>query len=501
VLERRAASWGAATDNDFDVAIIGGGINGASAYAQLCRRGYRVLLVDRGDFGGGTSQSSAMMIWGGLLYIATLDFRTVINLCWNRDNLVRDRPDWIRPSANRYILTPDDRRGSALMQTALWLYWGLGGCRRQLPRKQRDFPESHFFRDGHVVDTLVYEEANVAPSDARFVMQWILSSRNPNHTALNYCEALGGGRGSGDAHWRIELRDRLTGLETEARARWIVNAAGVWTDRVNEQFGVQSTWKHVFGKGVFITLERRPEHTTPLTFDSPRADAMSLIPWGPVALWGPTETVMEDPESGFQVNPGDVRMLLGELNQHMARPVEPADIVSLRCGVRPLAVKRTRGSVNRSIRISRRHIVARDSRLPWISLYGGKFSSCVALGNEVADTIGRALPDHGGVAAAPRYVSPPDEIEKFPGLQDSVPSARVAAERESCWTLEDYLRRRTNIAQWVPREGLGRRGEYEGRLAELAGIFPGMEGVTGSAALTAYKRRVERDFDSVLTSC
>lgn len=501
MLERRAASWDSAISGDYDVAIIGGGINGASAYAQLCRRGYRVLLVDRGDFAGGTSQSSAMMIWGGLLYISTLDFRTVINLCRNRDMLVRDRPDWIRPAPNRYILTPDDRRGTTLMQLALWLYWGLGGCRRHTPVKQREFPESHFFRHGHVLDSIVYEEARVAPSDARFVMHWILAARDPEHIALNHCEALGGGRGARDTHWRIELRDRITGRQGEARARWIVNAAGVWTDAVNAQFGVQTGWKHVFGKGVFIALERRPEHAMPLTFDSPSADAMSLIPWGPVALWGPTETLNEDPDTGFQVNTGDVRTLLAELNRHLAQPVDAGDIVSLRCGVRPLAVKRTRSSIAHSIRISRRHVLARDPQLPWISLYGGKLSSCVALGQEVADTVGHALPRRNGGASVYRHAPPPCGAEHFPGLQERVPSAKVAVEHEACWTLEDYLRRRTNIAQWVPREGLGRRGEHEGHLVELASVFPGAEGVNGNAALAAYKRRVEREFDGILEGC
>ena len=501
MLERRADSWEEATGDDFDVAIIGGGISGASVYAQLCRRGYRVLLLDRGDFAGGTSQASAMMIWGGLLYISTLDLRTVVKLCWNRDQLVRDRPDWIRPSANRYILTPEDRRGSALMQAALWLYWGLGGCRRHVPVKQREFPESHFFRRGHVVDSIVYEEAHVAPSDARFVMHWILSARNPNQTALNHCEVLGGGRGSRDGRWCIELRDRLTGRQGEARAKWIVNAAGVWVDRVNSRFDVQTPWKHVFGKGVFIALDRHPEHTTPLTFDSASAEAMSLIPWGPVALWGPTETVSEDLDSGFHANSGDVRTLLEELNQHLARPVDTGDVVSLRCGVRPLAVRRTRRAIKHSIRISRRHVITQDSRQPWISLYGGKFSSCIALGREVAGTIASVLPARSAGAIAPRSTPPPYGEEKFPGLRERVPSARAAVEHESCWTLEDYLRRRTNIAQWVPREGLGRRGEHEGHLSELASIFPGVGGVSGEAALNAYKHRVEREFDRVLADC
>ena len=123
------------------------------------------------------------------------------------------------------------------------------------------------------------------------------------------------------------------------------------------------------------------------------------------------------------------------------------------------------------------------------------------MGNEVAEKITQALPGRNGGSIPIRYAPPPYGAEVFPGLPDRVPSARMAAEHEACWTLEDYLRRRTNIAQWVPREGLGRCGEHEGHLAELASIFPGVEGISGDAALAAYKRRVEREFDNVLAEC
>ncbi|MCI0413514.1 FAD-dependent oxidoreductase [bacterium] len=63
----RSEKWDLLSNNVFDVAIIGGGINGASIYHSLCSKGYKVLLVDKGDFSSGTSQASAMMAWGGLL--------------------------------------------------------------------------------------------------------------------------------------------------------------------------------------------------------------------------------------------------------------------------------------------------------------------------------------------------------------------------------------------------------------------------------------------------
>ncbi|HEX9674111.1 MAG TPA: FAD-dependent oxidoreductase [Burkholderiales bacterium] len=500
MLERRATFRDAVANSVFDVAVIGGGINGASAYAELCRRGYRALLIDRGDFGGGSSQSSAMWIWGGLIYLATLDFPTVIKLCASRDQLIRQLPDWVRPSPNRYVATREDHRAAWFVKAALWLYWGLGAFRRRMPLEQGEFPERHLFRDGHIESTLLYEEASIFPSDARFVARWILPWCRADRPALNYCEVMGGGRDAADGDWRIEMYDRVTGQETEARARWVVNAAGVWTDELNQRFGIETAWKHVFSKGVFLALPRDSSHATPLTFENRLRDCYSLIPWGPVSLWGPTETLASDPESGFVAEPQDVRVLLEELNRHVTRPYGPGDIVALRCGVRALAVKRGYASNQYTLCISRRHVVARDGRLPWVSLYGGKLSSCISLGAAVADAVGRALTPARPDPGAPLGEPPRGETERFPGLEHPVPSARSAVEAEGCCTLEDYLRRRTNIAQWVPRHGLGRGGEHALRLAELAGMFPGVDGVRGAPALAAYEARVAREFDRVLAA-
>lgn len=499
MLEARSASWDATMASVYDAVIIGGGINGASAYSELSRRGYRTLLVDRGDFGGGTSQASAMWVWGGLIYLATLDFATVINLCSSRDRLIDQVPAWVHLAPNRYVATRDDRRGPAFIKFALWLYWVLGACRRRAPREESDFPERHWLHSERILSTLLYEEAKVLPSDARFVTHWILPWASHDRPALNYCEVTGG-RWDNSGLWQIELRDRITAKEGVVRARWVVNAGGVWTDRVNQIFNITSDWKHVYGKGVFIVLRRDPSHVTPLTFENRLDDAYSLIPWGPVALWGPTESVSADAEGGFVADASDVQLLLGELNRHVVSPVAARDIVALRCGVRPLAVKRNYSRDQYTLNISRRHVVARAPQLPWLSLYGGKISSCLSLGNEVANFIARALPDARLSPVQPVEDQPPQGTVSFPGLDEPVLCPRVAMTREYCWTLEDYLRRRTNIAQWVPRHGLGAAGEHQQRLAELSELFPGADGVAGQAALTAYCKVVEREYDNVIAA-
>lgn len=102
-LTRRRKEWSELDQRVFDVVVVGGGINGACLYHYLCAAGYSVLLVDARDFAGATSQASAMMIWGGLLYLRNWDLLTVWRLCAARDRMIRQIEDWVEVRPFRYL--------------------------------------------------------------------------------------------------------------------------------------------------------------------------------------------------------------------------------------------------------------------------------------------------------------------------------------------------------------------------------------------------------------
>jgi glycerol-3-phosphate dehydrogenase len=209
---------------------------------------------------------------------------------------------------------------------------------------------------------------------------------------------------------------------------------------------------------------------------------------------------VEAPDRGFAIQPDDIRFLLDELNRHLRQALTPADVVSLRCGVRPLAVDRSFQHNGQSLDLSRRHRICRDRDRPWISVFGGKLTKCVGLANEVARLISAVCsPRRSGDRAQSRPGNP--EWAMYPTLAERVPSARWCAEHEMCWRLEDYLRRRTNIAQWVPRGGLGAKGEHRTRLVELARTFSRNGDDSARDQVAAYERRMQECFDDVLAAC
>lgn len=480
----------------FDVLVIGGGVNGASLYHGLCQRGWRTLLVDRNDFAAGSSQASGMMVWGGLLYLRAGDLLTVARLSRARDHMIREQQDWARPAEYRYIPSRTGSMPRPLIGAGLGFYWLLGGGRRHLPAYERHFDESGLIQQRGHRGAFRYEEAMLRTSDTRFTLHWLTGHAPPAGGALNYCTVKALDYDRQQRLWRADLHDRLNGREITARARLVVNCTGVWVDQLNAQCGIESPCRHAFSKGVYLGLAREAGHHTPLIFDmGANGDVMTYVPWGPVALWGPTETAIDDIGQGLRPDVADLRFLLDTANQHLRRDVHAGDIVSLRCGIRALAVRRDYVADRYPLELSRRSIVHIDRERPWISVYGGKLTGCRELAAHIIDRIAaRITPGHDSVAHDATG-TPAIELSRFPGIDEPQPAPEWCREREFCCTLEDYLRRRTNISQWLPRQGLGQDDANRDDLLEVARVFHGDAAAT---ALGRYQRQVETQHDRLL---
>lgn len=484
------------SEPEFDVVILGGGVNGACLYDTLCRQDYKVLLVDQGDFASGTSQSSGMMIWGGLLYLRNLDLASVFQLSADRDQILRQKADWMKPEMMRYLPTIGTGRARWWVHMGLWLYWMMGAGRRRAPRAEEEFSELEMLRPGLVNGSLAYEEAFLNVSDARFVYRWLRPHQRRGQLALNYCRA-DGAYSSADRLWHLDLEERIAGAAISVRARMVVNCAGIWTDQVNAQFGLSTPFRHALSKGVYLGVERDPRHASPLFFDlGEHDDVISFVPWGPVSLWGPTETAIQEIGEGRVAARQDVDFLLDHYARRFRRPLGREDIVSVRCGVRPLVVDKNYRADRYPLDLSRRQEVVVDRERPWITCYGGKMTGCTRMAARASARIAKAVAASGEPASG---ASVPDsgldglEYATFPQLPMPVPSAAWCARHELCCTLDDYLRRRTNIAQWIPRGGFGRN---DANAPALGGIA--LELANGSDALAAqlldsYRRKVSDD--------
>ena len=495
----RQKNWSIVDTQTYDAVIIGAGINGASIFRRMSMDGYRVLLVDKGDFSCGSSQASAMMIWGGLLYLRNLDFASVSAFSRDRDSLIASFEDRTRRQPFRYIVNAEKGRSKHLIRFALYVYWLLGQCRRAKPKFQTQYNEQNIIKSSTENGSFVYEEGYLKQSDSRFVLDWILAHQTETSLALNYCTLEAGGYNRKDNRWTLELTDSRTCHQYRIKTRSIINCAGVWTDQVNAQFRITSPYRHVFSKGVFVGYERPHVHNMPLVFEmGEQGDTLTFIPWGPVSLWGPTETMVHSVDEGFRITHDDVQFLQTHAERHLHPSIARSPIISLRCGVRPLVVKKNFQASCYPLDLSRRHKVVENKDVPWLSVYGGKISGCLSLAKEVTERIASRM------AADPSRCQQPESRRKeislgeFPGMPEKVVSPDWCIEHEFCCTLEDYLRRRTTIAQWIPREGLGWNNENVEYLKAIASRPPAQSPLARRACVNEYLQKVQNGFDRLV---
>jgi glycerol-3-phosphate dehydrogenase len=493
--------WDAAAETDFDVAIVGGGVTGASLFRQLALRGYRCLLVDQGDFAGATSQASAMMIWGGLLYLKKLHLGSVWRLSRARDRMIRAGEDGVAVRRLRYIPEAAPAYGRLALRLGFALYWVLGLCRRRFPSLERGFRETALMGSEPGRRAFSYEEGFLPDSDARFVLGRITAPQGPEQVAVNYCRLESARYLPCRRRWFLELGDTLEANRATATARCVVNCAGVWTDRIHAALGIRSPYKHVLSKGVFLAFERPAEHAEPLVLDMGcHGDVLALIPWGPVSLWGPTETVAPSIEEGYRAGPADAAFLMDRAERFFKGRLDRRRLVSVRCGIRPLAVPAGYAQGRYPLDISRGHRIWKDPERPWIAAYGGKITGAEEFARDAARRVAKTVPPSRPAPALRAPAAVEREWARFPGIATGVPAPEWCRRHERCWTLEDYLRRRTNIAQWVPREGLGRKNENRPFIEELAKVFSGNDPQAARRMTARYVQSVAERYDALLAN-
>ncbi len=493
----RADNWRNAQAQDLDVLVVGGGVSGAAVFRELADAGKRVLLVDRGDFCCRTSQASGLLIWGGLLYLRNLDFREVHRLCLERDRLLAEHGDLVKTMDFRYLPLRGSLRQRWVVNLVLKAYWLIGGRRRAWPGGDPHFESESLLVANRFKRSLRYEEAALVHSDSQFVTGWITSRMGGGQTALNHCSLTAARWDTGAKLWILELEDQQTGETSVLRSKLLVNAGGVWADRLNDLCGLKSPYRHVLSKGVYMNLPRPASLKETLVFETgEHGDSITMTPWGPVALWGPTEDIVANIEEGFAPNREDLRFLLDQGRRNLHRAPQAQDAISLRCGIRPLAVKSSYHRERYPLTISRKHLIVTDTKKPAITIYGGKITSAPMLAREVLTSLeAYDLPQRSAKPVAEPITPPPTRI--FGALQEPQADPLWCRDMQACVTLEDYLRRRSNIAQWVPRMGLGHGNAHVQEVTQLAHLFHGPHGA--QAAVNSLQQQADRQ-DALLAS-
>ena len=374
----------------FDVLIVGGGINGAVSAASLAARGASVAVIDRGDFANFTSMESSNLVWGGFKYLENYELGLVRGLCRSRNHLMRAYPANLKEI--RFLATLDEHSPykpwfAALGSTAYWLIGNAFTKPPALLSRKRILAREPKVNVEGSSGGIEYSDAYIVDNDSRFVFGFIRSALNSGAACANYVELVSAERTA--EGWRAQLRDNDTGRELTANARVIVNAGGPFVDDLNAMLGVTADHRIVYSKGIHLLVPRIAGSERVLAFFDDTERLFYVIPMGPRSVIGTTDERVDTPYT--HVEDADRDFLLEQINArlNLDRPLTPADIIASRCGVRPLVVEKSDESQEEQdwTSLSRKHALEVDPDAAAVSIFGGKLTDCVNIGNEVAEAV------------------------------------------------------------------------------------------------------------------
>jgi alpha-glycerophosphate oxidase/glycerol-3-phosphate dehydrogenase len=371
----------------FDTLVLGGGINGAVSAASLSAKGAKVALIDRGDFAGLTSSNSSNLAWGGIKYLESHEYFLVNNLCKSRNHLMRSYPSTVKEIRFLTTIQKGFRFPTWFVYVGTMFYWMIGRFFTQSPDymtpktiKERE----PAINTANAAGGFEYSDAYLYDNDARFVFNFIRSSMNYGCVAANYVESTDAVRK--DGLWEVAARDTLTGETFTIRAKTLINACGPYVDEHNKLAEQKTEHQHLFSKGIHLIVDRVTEEKRILAFFASDGRLFFVIPMGNKTSVGTTDTQVADPN--VEVTEEDRQFVLDNINSllDLEEPITRKDIIAERCGVRPLAQKGGDGVAD-WVKLSRKHAVDTNLNDKHLSIFGGKTTDCINVGDEIAGLI------------------------------------------------------------------------------------------------------------------
>ena len=402
---------------NFDIVVIGGGINGVAIARECARAGRRTLLVERNDFACGTTSRSTRIIHGGLRYLEHGEIGLVRESLRERQRLLAERPHVVRPM--QFVLAlPPGRRSALEVRFGLWLYRKFAGGR--LFDSRPEVLERLLDRNGDslALRLFTYDDAQCEFPE-RLVAEWLCDALHFGAVVRNHTRALAV-RCTNGAVTGAVLRDDAQ--EYEVHAATIINATGPWADKMCRDSGIATSSPMIGGvRGSHIVLPRFSSAPDVAVYtEAPDGRPVFCIPWNGQILFGTTEVDDASDPGKAQPSEAEIEYLVTALKRLF--PKAPVHEISFAfAGVRPLPYAPGRNAAA----VTRRHFLhdhSQQGAAGMISVIGGKLTTAASLARECVRQLGIdvqepahvALLDAAAISAAVDRVA--KDVAKVSGL-------------------------------------------------------------------------------------
>jgi glycerol-3-phosphate dehydrogenase len=533
----------------FDVVVVGGGITGAGVALDAASRGYSVALVERNDFGQGTSSRSSKMVHGGLRYLQNFDLGLVREALLERQLLVRLAPHLVYPTPFLVPALGEERRdrrigiGLNMYDVMATSRIGRGRSQRNEHREEAEYwsPDRHRTISGEEATELVPALGPMDPSSAYLFYDCQTDDVRLVLTVLGEAERFGavivngakvtevledGGQAAGVAFTEAESGERV-----EVKADNVVNATGVWADRIRpgELLREEEIPKIRPSRGTHVTLSAADLDIGTAACIVPAGGDRTIfaLPWYGRVLAGTTDNDYDGDIDSVPPSGADVEYLIGALNSYFGTDLGSGDLTGAYAGVRPLI---SSGDPKKSVDISRRAELFETSS-GMLTITGGKLTTFRRMAAQVVDRIverdGREAESRTddiplGMSARPEDLEASVELPEgapdqlafryghaaravldlceerpelaepiVPGQPDLMAEVVVAARREQARSVADVLLRRTRVGLLAAPELRG--GERVEAVAATLGRELGWSDSRISAEPEAWTRVSEAE--------
>jgi glycerol-3-phosphate dehydrogenase len=438
----------AVTGERFDVVVIGGGVTGAGVALDAASRGYTVALLERDDYAVGTSSRSSKMVHGGLRYLQNFDLGLVREALLERQLMVQLAPHLVYPTPFLVPTLGDDKR-NRMIGIGLNMYDVMSTTRVGMSRRERaerlagaDYwaPDRHRTIAAEEVAELIPALADRDPreaymfydcqtDDVRLVLTILGEAERYGAVCVNRAEVAGlldhDGRAAG-----VACVDAESGERFEVEADNVINATGVWADRIRpEEIEREEDVPRIApsrGTHITVSTDALPLERAACIVPAGESRTIFALPWYGRALIGTTDNDYDGDIAHVRPGADDVAYLLNAINTFFGLGLTQADVTGAYAGVRPLI---TTGDPRKSVDISRKAELYETSS-GMLTITGGKLTTWRRMAKQVVDRMvereGRVAPCRTddlplGMAASEHELDPPEglaEADLPPGYRE-----------------------------------------------------------------------------------